>query len=296
MARVQSAFYSLIALAIVYRIGRDWFGAPRYGLYAVALLGVNAFFFVYALEIRPYALIMLLVSASMWTYQRWLTRQSPRCAFYYAVTVGLMLYVHYFLFVLMLVQAAYFVLRLPSRRLIKQGLGVAALIFLIWLPWLPFAAWQVIHVRQAEIAGGNERGVVGAGSTTEPTSIEAVMRLARWTTNGHVILYGAILIVGVIYLWRKENYRLALVWGIGVPAAAMLVNLLVAVYTPRYVVYLIIGLAVAVGASLAVLPRRVRVPALALVIGLTFWTLPQHIPVRVPLRDLFRQLAAVARP
>src|SRR5690606_38280114 len=82
----------------------------------------------------------------------------------------------------------------------------------------------------------------------------------------------------------------------GVPAAAMLVNLLVAVYTPRYVVYLIIGLAVAVGASLAVLPRRVRVPALALVIGLTFWTLPQHIPVRVPLRDLFRQLAAVARP
>lgn len=296
MARVQSAFYSLIALAIVYRIGRDWFGVPRYGLYAVALLGVNAFFFVYALEIRPYALIMLLVSASMWTYQRWLTRQSPRWAFYYAVTVGLMLYVHYFLFVLMLVQAAYFVLRLPSRRLIKQGLGVAALIFLIWLPWLPFAAWQVIHVRQAEIAGGNERGVVGAGSTTEPTSIEAVMRLARWTTNGHVILYGAILIVGVIYLWRKENYRLALVWGIGVPAAAMLVNLLVAVYTPRYVVYLIIGLAVAVGASLAVLPRRVRVPALALVIGLTFWTLPQHIPVRVPLRDLFRQLAAVARP
>ena len=296
IARVQSAFYSLIALAIVYRIGRDWFGAPRYGLYAAALLGVNAFFFVYALEIRPYGLIMLLVAASMWTYQRWLTRQSPRWAFYYAVTVGLMLYVHYFLFVLVLVQAAYFLLRMASWRLIKEGLGVAMLIFLIWLPWLPFAAWQVMHVRQAEIAGGNERGVIGAGSTTEATSLEAVLRLARWATNGQVILYSAILIVGVIYLWRKENYRLALVWGIGVPAAAMLANLLVAVYTPRYVVYLIVGFAVAVGASLAVLPRHIRVPALALVIALTFWSLPQHIPVRVPLRDLFQQLAAVARP
>lgn len=296
MARVQSAFYSLLALAIVYRIGRDWFGAPRYGLYAAALLGVNAFFFVYALEIRPYGLIMLLVSASMWTYQRWLTRQSSRWAFYYAVTVGLMLYIHYFLFVLMLVQAAYFVLRLPSRRLIIQGLGVAALIFLIWLPWLPFAAWQVMHVRSAEMAGGNERGVIGAGTTTETTSIEAALRLARWATNGQVILYAAILIVGAIYLWRQESYRLALVWGIGVPAAAMLVNLLVAVYTPRYVVYLIVGLAIAAGASLAVLPRRIRLPVLTAVIALTFWSLPQYIPVRVPLRDLFRQVAAAAQP
>jgi 4-amino-4-deoxy-L-arabinose transferase-like glycosyltransferase len=295
-ARVQAAFYSLIAVAIVYRIGRDWFGAPRYGLYAAALLGVNAYFFVYALEIRPYGLIMLLVAASMWTYQRWLTHQSARWAFYYAVTVGLMLYIHYFLFVLMLVQAAYFVLRLPSRRLIKQGLGVAVLVFLIWLPWLPFAAYQVMHVRAAEVAGGNERGAIGAGSTTEATSIEAALRLARTATNGQAMVYAAVLLVGVIYLWRKEDYRLALVWGVGVPAAAMLVNLLVAVYTPRYVVYLVVGLAVAVGAALAALPRRIRLPALTGVIVLTFWSLPQYIPIRVPLRDLYQQVSALAGP
>lgn len=295
-ARAQAAFYSLIAVAIVYRIGRDWFGAPRYGLYAAALLGVNAYFFVYALEIRPYGLIMMLVAASMWTYQRWLVRQSARWAFYYAVTVGLMLYIHYFLFVLMLVQAVYFVLRIPSRRLIRQGLGVAALVLLIWLPWLPFAAWQVMHVRQAEIAGGNERGIIGAGSTTEPTSVEAMMRLARTATNGQVILYGGILVVGAFLLWRKEGYRLALVWGVGVPAAAMVVNLAVAVYTPRYVVYLVVGLAAAAGAALAALPKRIRLPALAVVIGLTFWSLPQYIPVRIPLRDLYRQISAAAGP
>lgn len=295
-ARVQSAFFSLITVAIVYRIGRDWFGAPRYGLYAAALLGVNAYFFVYALEIRPYGLIMLLVSASMWTYQRWLTRQSFRWAFYYAVTVGLMLYIHYFLFVLMLVQAVYFGLRLPSRRLIKQGLGAAALVFLIWLPWLPFAAWQVLHVRAAEVAGGNERGAIGAGSTTEATSIETVLRLARTATNGQVIVYAAVLIVGVIFLWRKETYRLALVWGIGVPAAAMLINLFVAVYTPRYVVYIVVGLAIAAGAALAALPRQVRLPALTGVMMLTFWSLPQYIPNYVPLRDLYRQVSALAGP
>ena len=86
----------------------------------------------------------LLVTASMWAFQRWLSRQSGRWAFYYAVILGLMLYVHYFLFVLMLVQAAYFVLRLPSQRLIKQGIGAAALTLLISLA-LAILSWLLIE-------------------------------------------------------------------------------------------------------------------------------------------------------
>ncbi len=135
--RLLSVFFSLITLSLVYQVGRRWLGAPRYGLFAVALLGVNSYFFIYALEIRPYALIMLIGTASMWSFQRWLTRQTWRSALFYALTLGVMLYVHYFMFVLMIVQALIFVLRRPGLRLIRQGLGIAALAVLIWLPWLP---------------------------------------------------------------------------------------------------------------------------------------------------------------
>jgi len=296
VGRLYAAFCSMLTLALAYQIGRRWLGAPRFGLFAVALLGVNSFFFIYSLEIRPYGLILLLVTASMWFLQRWLARQSMRAALYYAVTLGLMLYIHYFLFVLMLVQGLVFLLWRPSRRLIRQGLGVVAIALLIWLPWLPFAVFQVKHVRAAELQGGNARGLIGAGSTTLPTSLDAVQRLVELATNGNVLLFGAILLLGLIYLWRKANYRLVLAWAFGVPAVSLLVNLLIAVYLPRYIVYMVIGFALAVGAGLAVLPTRLRFPALAAVMALSLWTLPSQLPLRIPYRDMFQTLSRTAQP
>ncbi|HLV33959.1 MAG TPA: glycosyltransferase family 39 protein [Spirillospora sp.] len=295
--RLLAAFYSLIALALVYQIGYRWFGAPRYGLFAIALLSVNAFFFVHALEIRPYGLILLLVTASMWTFQRWLVRQTGRAALFYALTLGAMLYVHYFLFVLMLAQALYFVLLRPSWRLIRQGAHVAIMAFLIWLPWLPFAFYQVLNVRRAEMIGGNARGLIGAGSTTQPTSLSAVLNLAHVATNGQVVLYALLVLIGAVFLWRRAAYRLALVWALGVPAVSLLVNLVVAVYLPRYVVYMVIGLALLVAAGLAQFPRYARWPALVAVAVVSLWFLPASLPAsRVPLRDLYQQVSAAAGP
>ncbi len=294
--RLLAAFYSLLALAVIYRIGKRWFGAARYGVLAAALLGVNTFFFIHSLEIRPYGLILLLVATSMWTFQRWLTRRTGRAAFWYAFTLGIMLYVHYFLFVFMLVQSVYFLLTRPGWRLFRQAIHVVIMTVLIWLPWLPFAIYQVIHVQQAEVTGGNARGFFGAGSTTEPTSIEAALRLARLATNGQLLLYGALLIVGVALLWRKANYRLALVWAFGVPAMSMLVNLAVAVYVPRYVVYMVLGVGLVAGAGLAVLPTRARWPGALLAVIISLIALPDQLPVRVPLRDLYREVSAAALP
>lgn len=294
--RLLAAFYSLLALAVMYQIGQRWFGAPRYGLLTMALLGVNTFFFIHALEIRPYGLIMLLVATSMWTFQRWLTRRTGRAAFWYALTLGAMLYIHYFLFVFMLVQVVCFLLARPGWRMFRQAIHVVTMTVLIWLPWLPFAVYQVIHVRQAEMVGGNERGLLGAGSTTEPTSLEAALRLARLATNGQLLLYGLLLIVGLIYWWRKANYRLALAWAFGVPAMSMLVNLAVAVYVPRYVVYMVLGVGLVAGVGLAVLPTRIRWPGALLAVAIGLVTLPDQMPARVPLRDLYREVSAAALP
>ena len=294
--RMLALFFSLITLSLVYRIGKRWLGAPRYGLFAIALLGVNSFFFIYALEIRPYGLIMLLGTVSMWTYQRWLTRQTWRSALFYALSLGVMLYVHYFLVVLMIVQALVFVLRRPTLRLIRQGLGVVTLAFLIWLPWLPFAINQMIHVQQAELIGGNARGLIGAGSTTQPTSWSTVLHLVRLATNGNLLLIGALLTLGLVYLWRSRNYRLVLAWAFAVPLVSLLLNLEVAIFLPRYIVYMVEGLALAAGAGLAVLPGRWRVPALVVTVGISLLTLSSQLPVRVPLRDLYQELSVTAQP
>ncbi|MBZ0296460.1 MAG: hypothetical protein K8L99_28115, partial [Anaerolineae bacterium] len=167
----------------------------------------------------------------------------------------------------------------------------------IWLPWLPAALNQVANLRRAELIGGNERGVVGAGTTTVPTSWQAVLELAQIATNGLLWLYLPIVIVGVILLWRRTNYRLALAWAVGAPALSFLINTVAAVYTPRYVLYMVVGVAVVVGASLAALPiRRARWPLLLGLAAVSLWVVPGQFPDRTPYRDLYRKVNAAVQP
>lgn len=297
VARFYSALLGLVTLSLVYQLGRKWFGAARYGLFAMALLIVNAFFIYHALEIRPYSLIMLLATASMWTFGRWLKHQTWRTALYYGATLAALLYIHYFLFVLILAQVIYFFLtRRPQLRIYAQAVGAAAFGFALWLPWLPSALNQVSNLRQMEMLGGNQRGIIGAGTTTVSTSWQAVQELLAYATNGQIILYLVILVIGAILLWRQSAYRLALVWALGAPALSFLLNSVIAIYTPRYVLYMVIGLAVACGAALATIRSRLRSLALAAVAAISLWALPTQLPDRIPYRDLYQNVSAAAKP
>lgn len=304
VARFYSALLSMLTLSLVYQLGRRWFGAPRDGWFIVMVLGVNAFFVYHALEMRPYALIMLLATVSMWALQRWLARRTWRRAFTYAVTVAAMLYVHYFLGVLIMVQAACYIITsvraypaVSLRQWVGQGMGVMASTFILWLPWLPAAFNQVANLRRAELIGGNERGVIGAGTTTVPTSLEAVLELAQMATNGLLWLYFPILILGMVLLWRRTNYRLALAWAVGAPALSFMLNTVAAIYTPRYVLYMVVGVAVVIGAALAAIPlRRIGWLLLLGLMGVSLWVLPGQFPNRTPYRDLYRKVNAAVQP
>jgi hypothetical protein len=297
VGRFYSVLLGLVTLALVYRLGKRWFVGAHYGLFAVILLLVNAFFVYHTLEIRPYSLLMLLATASMWTFQRWLRRQTWRTAFFYGATLAAMLYVHYFLFVLILAQVIYFFLtRRPQLKIYSQAVGAAAFAFVLWLPWMPSALNQVSNLRQTELVGGNQRGVIGAGTTTVITSWQAVQELAAYATNGQMALYALILVIGTIILWRQAAYRLALVWALGAPALSMVLNIVIAIYTPRYVVYMVIGLGIAAGAALAAIRGRVRWLALLLVAAISLWAMPTQLPDRTPYRDLYRRVSAEAKP
>lgn len=294
-ARILSILLMMLTLALVYRIGRRWFGHPYYGLFAVAVLGVNSYFFIYTLEIRPYPLVMLTAALSMWCFERWLTQGTPRAAAAYGLTLALALYVHYFLMFLVAAQVLYLLPRLTRTRA-AQFAGMAALGFVLWLPWLPnFFSQLAILRRLAEEAGAVYGLGIGTTSTAEPTNALTISRLLTIATNGLPALYAAALLIGLGAARRLIRYWLALAWAVAVPVIALVLNLVMAVYAQRYVSYLAVGLALACAAALGSLrPRLFRWGALAAFIGLNAWALGGQLPVRVPFRDLFTAMSAQA--
>ena len=292
--RMLSLLFSLITLALTYRLGRDWFGKPRYGWFAAAILTANAYFIDYALEIRPYALTMLLAALSMWVFERWRRRPTWRLTISYAVITAVMFYVHYFLAFLVLVQVIIFLLGRPARRQLLRGTAAAALAFGLWLPWLPSFLNQVSVLRGLAEAAGEVYGLgVGTPATTKPTDLDTIRALADMATNGLPLLYGLILLVGAAMLWRSARYRVVIAWALGVPAVALALNTVAAVYTPRYVVYLVVGLALALAAALAVERRNwLRYAALIAFVGGNLVLMPGALPERVPYRDVFGAMSA----
>ncbi len=356
-ARIYSILLSMLTTALLARLGRRWFGGPRFGIFAVVVFGVNAYAHIYSLEIRPYALGMLLATVNMGLFERWLARASWRRALLYGASVALMLWTHYFLAFLVLAQAVYLVasgkLLAPSsptplpngerqekavgaallsggddaltpnpspsgrgesesvgerrllgrsvaqtfdRRRIAQGLGAAGVALLLWLPWLPVFVGQVATLKRIESETGAFRGL-GIGNTTEPTTLDTIWRFVLLISNGQPLLYGLPLLAGLVYGRRRGNYTLALAWALLVPALNLAVNLVASVYTPRYLSYVAVGVALAVGAGLAALPKATRWWALAVFAVVSLWALPSQLPNdRTPLRRVFQTVSALAEP
>src|SRR5438552_176888 len=88
-SRIFSILTSMLTLSVVYQLGRRWFGGKWIGLASLLALGLSSYFFVYAIEIRPYAEVMLLAAVSTWYFLRWLERRTWRSALVYGLTVAL---------------------------------------------------------------------------------------------------------------------------------------------------------------------------------------------------------------
>jgi 4-amino-4-deoxy-L-arabinose transferase-like glycosyltransferase len=296
--RMQAILFSMMTMTVVYQLGRCWFGSARYGLMAMVILGVSSLFFWYTHEIRPYGLAMLAASLSMLAFGRWLRLRTRRSAILYAASVALLLYIHYFLFLFIAVQMVYFfVVSGHVRRMWREGVLVALAAFIFWLLWFPNFLTQFQHIREVELASGMSRGVAGSGATTQATSIEAIWQLVQLATNGQPGLYGLIFGVSVYFGWRRGGYRLAFTWALGLPLIAFTFNLVVAVYTPRYIVNFVIGLALVLAVGFAALPRRIRWGGLAVFAAVSLWALPGQLPKDIiPYRDLFIRLEAESQP
>ncbi|HVO43937.1 MAG TPA: glycosyltransferase family 39 protein [Aggregatilineales bacterium] len=297
--RVFSVFVSMITLALVYRIAQGWLGGHWAGFAAVLALGTSAYFFVFAIEIRPYAFMMLSAAVCMLAFLRWMKARTWRSTALYGMSVALVLYVHYFGATLFIVQGLYFLVdNLRRHRLngaiIAQGIGAYGLTLLLFAPWIPTFLWQVHHVGDMATAAGTTK-IAGLGmvSTTIPTSPDSIRNFVLLATNQQPLLYGLLVVIGFVLLWRKEIYWLAVLWAVATSALIFAINLLVPIYEPRYASHIVPGIGLLIGLPLAALPRRLALPGIAIFGVLSVLTVQTGVGSHTPVRDYLQQAQAL---
>lgn len=302
-SRILGILLVLPALALVYKIGCRGFGKKSYaGIFAILLLIGNGLFFQYALDIRPYPMVMLVAAASVLALQSWLFKPIARNALWYGLSIAAMLYVHYLLALFVLAQALYILFSGKlSRKIIWQGVVAVGIAALLFLPWFPTFYQQVMGLREVEGQSGTIRGIAGIGVSTFTTDERAINDLIQLATNGLPLLYAGIIAGGTLLLWRRSAYWLAFTWAVVTPAVYLLVNLIMAVYAPRFVSHALLGFGLVLGAGCAALPgqwRFIRSGFIVMIgiILIQLITFPSQIPQRVPYRDIFRAMSAEAQP
>ncbi|MBN2470649.1 MAG: glycosyltransferase family 39 protein [Anaerolineae bacterium] len=295
-SRVFSALLGMLALAVTFRLGREWLGGWPSGLAALLALGLSTYFNRYVLEIRPYPLLILVGAGSMLLYGRWLAHGTRRSAIWYGLSVALVMYTHYLGAFLVLLQAGHW---LATRR---RNLGQAVLAWggalLLWLPWFPVFLRQLRHegtfVTDSLIPG------VGKAGSTLPTTPAVLGSFASLLTNGLPLLIGLLLVAG---LWRARRDAapaprsgLIALWALGIPALVFAVNLAVPIYEPRYIAYITVGMALLIAASLRLLPGRARGVTGGALLLLGLLTVGNAPGPSTPVRAAVRGLEAAFQP
>lgn len=143
--RTPSAIAGLLAVWVVFLLGRDLFGR-REGLIAAAIMGLSMAPIYYSQDARSNSLLILCAVASsyfLWPLVRDLHKRTSfdlRMAAGFVLASAAACYLHYFGFVLFAVQAAYLLGLVILNRKPSQ-IGAALLIFLavaiLYAPW-----WQ----------------------------------------------------------------------------------------------------------------------------------------------------------
>ncbi len=195
-ARLVSLLCGLLALAMVYRLTRDFVSAMA-GVFAVFMLLCNAFFAFYYVQVRYYTLVVLLAALIVWLYLRIVTRrQQPKRRDYLALLLACyaLISIHAFGFLLYLVLALYHLLavRKDTRWLLIVVVATASVLL---------AAPQLYML----LTAGVEYALSHHGSRS--ASVSAV--LATWIiviSNGNPLLSG-ISLVGAGLGWRSRALR-----------------------------------------------------------------------------------------
>lgn len=147
VVRFPSTFFGLLSICMVFRLGRELFGA-RAGLIAAALTAVSPFHVWYSQEARMYSLLCLSSLLSIYFFVRvWKDGKAVHWIGF-SVCTALSLYVHNLAFLVLFTLDVFVIMR-RRWKLLKPLLLSHAVIGALFLPWLLLVPSQFAKVHQA---------------------------------------------------------------------------------------------------------------------------------------------------
>jgi mannosyltransferase len=145
-SRTLSAILGIMAVLAVYLIGKRWF-SERVGLYASLMFAVSAIQVAYSQEARMYSLLVLLATISFLLFRELLDRPNALMIIGYALANVMIIYTHLFGFLVLGVQAIYYVVYYLLGKARPRNLIYGVLIMICtsasFIPWIPTFLIQV---------------------------------------------------------------------------------------------------------------------------------------------------------
>lgn len=302
-ARILSLLFFMLSIPLLYLLGERVYGR-RVALFAVFVFAISPFMNWYANEIRMYTMLVFFTLANQYFFVRLFSDERPREGVWalYALTAILGAFTHYFFFLNLLAQAAYYFAR---RELFPEGalrrfMLTALVLGIAFIPWIWYVAAQgVAGFETPVLARPSSVNLFGAFS-------EFFFGFQSDTLNTIVLsLWPVAIILAFLGLRRRrlahatEYFTLSVVLPF---ALAFLISFVITpVFVSRYLIFTIPALYLAVAALFASYPARFGTFARATLVLLVLMTLVIEIanpraPVKEDYVDAVAYMSAHATP
>ncbi len=271
--RLMSVWFGLLALAGVYRLGREHFSGAV-GLYAsLFIAGLTLYSFYYA-HIRMYTLLVMATTFLLWSYLRVIHTQRPVTKLeWVSLSLSTLLFLssHIFSITLMAVIGLYHLLVVSRNRRWWQVTGAMIIGGLPLIPWLPVLLAGFRHTSTFSIVTNNAL-----------TPIEIIQDMLIVYSNS-VIPFLLIWLAIAMYLSLRQQPKLRLWLSLSMGTACVIV--LIGAITPiippdrmRYTFVLLVPLAIAFGVTVAHFRYHILIAGVVIAIwfGADLWMHRQH--------------------
>lgn len=287
--RLPSAMFSVFAVWPLYLLGKRLSGTTG-ALAASIIFTLSGYHYGFAHEVRAYSLFTLLTVLSVWQLVR-LADARPRAWGWMLLVNVLLVYTHFFGWLVVGLQALFMLLIREFRPIMWQWTRMVGLLVLSYIPYA-----YIFFLRAGEsIAQGTW--------LKTPHPEEVYNMLWRWSNAPviAVLLLTLVLSMAIRHRCRGTQLSLGLIWTFVPLIGLFLFSFFVPVYLDRYLVFAAPGWALLVGTSMVQLPKQLHAAALVcLLLGLCAsfkpWESSVHTPEQVVQQVLaWRRTAPCAR-
>ncbi len=249
--RFLSIASGILAVAVVYRIGVDWFGS-RAAHYAALLLSVLYVAIYYSQEIRHYGWLILSVCLMTLFFLRYLRHPRFRTLFLYTSSTAFMFYSLYIGVLVLIVQIGIGLLAWHGARRAKAYLiGAWLAAGLLYAPWL--------------VALSRQFAILGEGIAGFPTTFDGLLSVAGIMFGGQLALTGSLYVLGAQRIVARPQpavtwlARMTILFsGFGLLCVMAVANLWIGMLSARTLAYLAPMLMLVCGYGLSLIAGQAR--------------------------------------